>query len=119
MKAVHRYILEKSSRKHRCPDCGKKTFVRYVDKETGDYLQEQYGRCDREIRCSYFNPPPSPEQHKTKCLFVPFCKLEDYTAKAFKLKTDGKISFIPKSMVFEVIEKGCYVSEWYLTNSNK
>lgn len=57
MNAGHRYTLEKGSRKHRCPDCGKKTFVRYRDTQTGDYLPEQNGRCDREIKCSYHLNP--------------------------------------------------------------
>lgn len=53
----HRYSLEKGSKKHHCPDCNKKTFVLYVDTETGDYLPEQYGRCDRESNCSYHLNP--------------------------------------------------------------
>lgn len=53
----HRYSLEKGSKKHHCPDCNKKTFVLYIDTETGDYLPEQYGRCDREINCSYHLNP--------------------------------------------------------------
>lgn len=28
-----RYRLEKGSKKHLCPDCGKKAFVFYIDKE--------------------------------------------------------------------------------------
>lgn len=54
-----RYILEKSSKKHHCPatDCGKKTFVRYIDINTGNRLPEQYGRCDRESKCSYHLNP--------------------------------------------------------------
>jgi len=43
----YRYILDKSSKKFICPDCGKKRFVRYIDTQTGDYLPEQYGRCDK------------------------------------------------------------------------
>ena len=53
----HRYSLEKGSKKHHCPDCNKKTFVLYIDTETGDYLPERYGRCDRESKCSYHLNP--------------------------------------------------------------
>lgn len=53
----HRYGLEKGSKKHNCPECNKKTFVLYIDTETGDYLPEQYGRCDRESKClHHLNP---------------------------------------------------------------
>ncbi|MBN1117964.1 MAG: hypothetical protein JXA77_12200 [Bacteroidales bacterium] len=53
----HRYILEKGSKKHLCPECDKKRFVRYIDTETGQLLPEQYGRCDRESNCGYFLNP--------------------------------------------------------------
>lgn len=53
----YRYTFEKGSRKHICPECGKKRFVRYVDTKTGEYLPEQYGRCDREANCGYHLNP--------------------------------------------------------------
>jgi len=53
----YRYILDKSSKKHYCPNCNKKSFVLYIDTVTGDYLPEQYGRCDRENKCSYHLNP--------------------------------------------------------------
>lgn len=59
MSNEYRYILEKKSKKHICPDvnCGNKTFVRYIDTNTDDYLPDQYGRCDRESKCSYHLNP--------------------------------------------------------------
>lgn len=53
----HRYTLEKGSKKHHCPNCEKKRFVRYIDTQTGEYLPEQYGRCDRESKCGYLLNP--------------------------------------------------------------
>ena len=59
MNTEYRYIFDKGSKKHYCPNCDKKRFVRYIDTQTGQYLPEQYGRCDREINCpqqEYNNP---------------------------------------------------------------
>lgn len=56
--------LEKGSRKHRCPQCGRKTFVRYIDNTTGEYLPEQYGRCDHEQSCGYHLNPLTDGHYK-------------------------------------------------------
>lgn len=53
----YRYNLDKSSKKHFCPQCKMKRFVRYIDKVTNEYLPSIYGRCDRANNCSYsLNP---------------------------------------------------------------
>ena len=55
---MYQNILDKSSKKFSCPNCGQKTFVRFIECETGDYLTENLGRCDRESKCGYYAQPP-------------------------------------------------------------
>ncbi|MAL18645.1 MAG: hypothetical protein CL670_13180 [Balneola sp.] len=31
--------------------------MRYIDQSNGDYIQNRYGRCDREVACSYHYSP--------------------------------------------------------------
>jgi hypothetical protein len=113
-----------------CPSCQdkRKTFVRYIDTETGNYLPEDFGRCNRLEKCGYHKKPPI----ETKCLFVPFDEIQEYcpeklqelqsikrvpTPKAYRLKINNMLYYLPKTQVFELLEKGCYVSEWFLTNT--
>lgn len=53
----YRYKLQKGNKKSRCPECNNKTFVQYIDTNTGDLLPGQYGRCDRESKCFYHLNP--------------------------------------------------------------
>lgn len=53
----YRYTLDKSSKKFICPRCHKKTFVKYTDSQTGNYLNDNFGRCDRESNCRYHSTP--------------------------------------------------------------
>lgn len=39
-----------------CPECGRKTFVCYVD-TNGDVLDESVGKCDRADKCAYHYTP--------------------------------------------------------------
>ena len=51
--SVFRYELDRSSKKHTCPQCGKKRFVLVIDNETREFLPDHVGRCDRENGCGY------------------------------------------------------------------
>ena len=53
----YKYQLDKTSKKSKCPQCGKERFVQYVEIETGHYADSQYGRCDRETSCGYIMYP--------------------------------------------------------------
>lgn len=50
------YSLDRSSRKHICPQCGRRTLVVYLDGE-GRMLDRTVGRCDRANNCCYHYPP--------------------------------------------------------------
>lgn len=50
---TYKYSLDRSSKKFICPSCHKKTFVKYIDNESREYLSENYGRCDRETNCRH------------------------------------------------------------------
>lgn len=54
---MYRYTLDPGTKKHYCPSCGKKTYVRYVDVTTNSYVDYEFGRCDREVKCAYFKHP--------------------------------------------------------------
>lgn len=56
------YTLEKyagSKTRYTCPSCGKKKVLAlYVDTESNnEYLNDQVGRCNREVECGYHYTP--------------------------------------------------------------
>jgi predicted RNA-binding Zn-ribbon protein involved in translation (DUF1610 family) len=44
------------NKKHQCPNCGKKTYVRLLD-QNGNLLPIEYGKCDRYLKCGYKKYP--------------------------------------------------------------
>jgi hypothetical protein len=58
----HRYVLEPyrgPATRYTCPKCFNrhKTFVRYIDTETGQHISPDTGRCNRESNCGYHYTP--------------------------------------------------------------
>lgn len=64
---MYKYSLDKSSKKFVCPACGKKTFVKYINVEDSSYLEDKFGRCDRQSNCQY---RLSPKQNSVVSGFV-------------------------------------------------
>lgn len=109
-----KYILDKSSKKHICPNCNKRTFVLYVDNETGNYLTENFGKCDRSTNCNYHKAPTKGK----KAFCIPFLALKSISDKAYKLTdTNGIISIVPNSQILEQKKNDCWITEWFLKNS--
>jgi len=109
-----KYSLDKSSKKYVCPNCNKKTFVLYIDIETGDYLTTDFGRCDREQNCNYHKAPPKGK----KAYLIDFLALKSISDRAYKLiDFYGVISIVPKSQILEQTKSNCWITEWYLKTS--
>lgn len=86
-----------------------------MDNETGNYLPEDFGRCDRETKCNYHKSPEKGE----KAYLINFISLEEVSQKAFKgTDENGFIRFIPKSQVLEIHQNKCWLPEWFLTANN-
>jgi hypothetical protein len=106
MEQNFRYKLDRSPKKYICPGCNKKRFVRYLNTETGEYLPEQFGRCDRESNCGYHlnpykeryetnepkeqenRPQPKPQPQPQPVYFIPVRVLNE------TLKNYDKNTFI-------------------------
>lgn len=56
-----KYILEPyrgQNTRHKCPNCGQsREFTRYIDTETGQYLADDVGICNRKANCRYHYSP--------------------------------------------------------------
>lgn len=109
-----KYSLDKSSRKYICPCCDNKTFVLYIDNETGSYFSNQFGRCDREEKCKCHKAPPAGK----KAYFIKFLALKSISDKAFKLTdVNGIILIVPKSQILGHEKNGCWITEWFLKST--
>lgn len=100
-----RYILEKGSKKHVCPNCSHKTFVRYIDIETRECLPSEFGRCDREVKCSYHANP-----YKNG-----FGKNQNFTYKPIP-KQQPKQTFIPIDILKQTLIPENYANNVFIQN---
>jgi hypothetical protein len=108
-----KYTLDKSSKKHICPICDKRTYVLYIDNETGNYI-EGFGKCDRSTNCNYHKYPPKGK----KAFNISFMSLKNISDRAYKLTDEnGIISIVPKSQILEKTSNECWITEWFLKNS--
>lgn len=67
--------LDKSGKKFICPACNKKRFVRYRDTSTGEYLSDEFGRCDREVSCAYWKMPDASIKQPRELQCAPLKKI--------------------------------------------
>lgn len=110
-----RYSLDPSPKKHICPACTKKRFVRYIDITTGEYHPDTTcGRCDRASKCNYQRIPSM----GNPIYRVDFLMMQTITHKAYKLtEKNYRVHIVPKSVVKELGSEYAYITEWFLDGS--
>lgn len=93
-----RYILEPYKglkTRYTCPECGKpKKFARYIDKETGEHLGDNVGRCERSDNCGWHY---TPKQHFADTGQAPDEFIKPATPK--KIEPVKPISYIDENLL--------------------
>ncbi|MDX9798932.1 MAG: DUF6371 domain-containing protein [Bacteroidales bacterium] len=127
----YKYKLEKysSKSKHTCPSCGRaKCFTRYIDTESGQYINDNVGICDHKNSCGYHLPPKEfrafndlkdfknfrPIQKKEKTL----CEIDPYYLK-LSLKCEIMSDFETFLRSKFTPEEVDMATERYFLSSNK
>ena len=112
----HRYILEKYngiSTRYHCPKCNHrdKTFVRYIDTETGEHINPSVGRCNREVNCGYHYTPKQ-YFNDNHISFAPLNTLKKYYKQAtinpeimIQKQQQKQVSFIPANLFIASLDQ--------------
>lgn len=106
------YQLEKykgTRTRHTCPNCGgKREFTRYINTETGEYLGESVGMCNRESKCGYHYTPkqyfadnPQNSDFKKKARPARSVRKSRTTQTLAKNPVIKKVDFIPPNYLIE------------------
>nr|WP_315180419.1 DUF6371 domain-containing protein [uncultured Flavobacterium sp.] len=119
---MYQNTLDKSSKKFICPNCGKRTFVRFVETESGKYLAENFGRCDRESECRYYAHPVN-EKMYFRAFKTPETIPTSYISSEIMSKTENNykennfVKFLLKH--FDVKQVGKALEVYHIGTSKK
>lgn len=80
------------------PECGKKEFTRYIDNDTGEYIDETVGICNRIVNCGYHK---TPKMFFSESNFTP----NYYTIKRRASKrAETAISFVDEDLLLKSLQ---------------
>lgn len=103
-----RFSLQKyngSKTRFHCPNCGKKEFVKYIDLENNEYVDDYVGRCNRIEHCGYhFKPKQFFESKREQ---IPY-----FTSKVIK-QIPKETSYIDENQLLESMYSDCNSSNLY------
>jgi len=116
-----KYELERykgAKTRYTCPNCGtKRNFARYVDTD-GNYLGDDIGRCNSEVRCGYHKPPDDNNVVTGGFVYKPieptFLRITD----VFKEQCKDNL-FIYLSRLYEVADVERIFRKYIVRSTNK
>lgn len=103
-----RFSLQKyngSKTRFYCPECGQKEFVRYIDLENNEYVDESVGRCNRIEQCGYHFKPKQFFESKGEQIQYLTSKLYHQILK--------ETSFIDEDQLLKSLHSECNLSNLY------
>ncbi|GEM_PF-142170 len=101
----HRFTLDKSPKKFKCPKCGKRRFVLYVDHETGGYLSDLVGRCDRESNCQHHYTPKAYFEDNPAAKPNPETQTDLFNKPGTPPPPPQDLSFIPPEILHQTLKE--------------
>ena len=92
----YKYTLDTSSKKFRCRKCNKNTLVKFVDIETDELMPDNFGRCDRQSSCSFFEIPKEKLNTKFEYKYV---KPSEVSFHKYNLVSESGQNFINNNFI--------------------
>lgn len=113
MTTPHRYTLEPyktPKSRYACPECNhrNKTFKRYIDTQTGQYLADHVGRCDREDQCGYHYTPRQYFAANTHHTPIPAIKASQ------PKQVDKTFNHLPAALLNESLAQKAYIDNNFI-----
>jgi hypothetical protein len=136
----YQYILEPYKgikTRYNCPGCQQrdKTFSLYIDRETGEPIHHNVGRCNRESNCGYHYTPkqyfqdnnfsfdtPRPNPYAKHILATPnqrpvsFIPVEVFKGSLRRYEKNNFVKFLTRLFGFEIASE--LISSYFIGTSN-
>lgn len=104
---MEQLILDKDRKKAKLCPCGKKNNDGKFAPFKG-FVNKGYCHSCGETFLPDRNIPDA------KCYYVEFESIMDHSEKSKMIVQNKSKYYLPKSVIFEIVESGCFVSEWFL-----
>ena len=89
----------------KCPSCGKREFKLYRNNDTGEYLSNDVGKCNRIVKCNYHYLPKEYFQNNQVVPIKPILYRKSHE------EISQKVDFIPYSLFEKSLNhSNCFTS---------